>query len=42
MDRSQGRTGGIVSSGATASATFTGNRALQIETSRSHPRSRIG
>src|SRR4026208_1628132 len=31
MDRSQGRTGGIVSVGASAPATFTGNRALQIE-----------
>src|SRR6188472_3963968 len=31
MDRSQGRAGGIVSGGAPAPATFTGNRALQIE-----------
>jgi glycine dehydrogenase subunit 2 len=31
MDRSQGRAGGIVSGGASAPATFTGNRALQIE-----------
>jgi glycine dehydrogenase subunit 2 len=31
MDRSQGRTGGIVSGGASAPATFTGNKALQIE-----------
>ena len=31
MDRSQGRTGGIVSGTASAPATFTGNKALQIE-----------
>src|SRR5258707_1350863 len=31
MDRSQGRTGGIVAGSESAPATFTGNRALQIE-----------
>jgi glycine dehydrogenase subunit 2 len=31
MDRSQGRTGGVVSGAASAPATFTGNKALQIE-----------
>ncbi len=31
QDRSQGRSGGLVSGGATEAATFTGNRALQIE-----------
>ena len=30
-DRSQGRSGGIVAGGASAPATSTGNRALQIE-----------
>jgi len=31
MDRSQGRTGGIAAGAASAPATFTGNRALQLE-----------
>ena len=31
MDRSQGRAGGILSGGASIPATYTGNRALQIE-----------
>src|SRR5258707_12227205 len=31
MDRSQGRTGGIVAGSESAPAAFTGNRALQIE-----------